>query len=80
MHIGNVWPLAELWVDKAKKNREILDKIMRPYIDAEFAQKREALEDKEGEGKTLLSSLVQYTDGEIFITAASTRKIVDTTI
>jgi hypothetical protein len=44
---------------------------MQPYIDAEFLKKREGkLEDKEGEGRTLLSSLVQYTDGEALVTAS----------
>ena len=49
---------------------------MQPYIDAEFVKKREGkLEDKEGEGKTLLSSLVQYTDGEALVTASTGRNV-----
>jgi hypothetical protein len=75
IRIGPTWALTEFWTDKAKGNREILDKIMQPYLDAEFLKKREGkLEDNEEEGKTLLSSLVQYTDGEALVTA-STRKL-----
>jgi hypothetical protein len=44
---------------------------MQPYIDAEFVKKREGkLEDKEGEGKTLLSNLVRYIDGGVLVTAS----------
>jgi hypothetical protein len=65
--MGNAWRFAEFWEDKVKIKRDILDKIMQPYIETEFAKKREGKnEDKNEEGKTLLSSLVQYTEGNAF--------------
>jgi hypothetical protein len=68
--VGNIWPLLEFWKDEAKEQREILDKFLQPFVDAEFARKKTGpTHEKVEEGQTLLSSLVQFTDGQLDILA-----------
>lgn len=68
--LGNDWPLTELWGDKIKPLRKVIDEVMEPLLtDAlEKRQKDLKLADKgiqaDSEDITLLTHLVKHTQGQ----------------
>ena len=67
---GWIWPLAEIWEDKARQPMQIVDGYIEPIIrEALTKQKAGAFHKKNDgghleEGETLLDHLVQVTEGE----------------
>jgi hypothetical protein len=69
---GWLWPLTEIWSDKATKSMEVVNATLAPIIKEAIRKKeagkgvrgKEKREEGEGEGETLMDHLVEFTSGE----------------
>jgi hypothetical protein len=69
---GSIWPLAEFWKDKVKPHRKIVDQFIEPTLADALAKRTAAANDAstdrekvdtEAEEETLLSHLLNHTQG-----------------
>jgi hypothetical protein len=67
---GSIWPLAELWENKVKPYREIVDQFIEPVLVEALARRaaitKEPSADRklvDTKGETLLSHLISHTQG-----------------
>lgn len=65
---GSMWPLFEFWEDKVKPHMHVVDEFIDPIIGKALEDKKEKTrglgqDNKVSEDETLLSHLVNLTDG-----------------
>jgi hypothetical protein len=66
--LNDAWGLMEFWEDKITEPMAVIGKVLDPIIENALKKKREKKPDAAGdnlEGETLLSHLVNLTDGKL---------------